>query len=172
MSKLPKPPMAEVPRQSSMLLLAPKFALAIGLIVTDLKAQGFDPLVFETLRNDDRQRYIYGFGRMYDDGRGVVTYSQEADDTWHGFGLAADLISAKDGWSNPAFFKALRDSANAHGCTSGADWNKNGSSADEKFQDWPHIQFGTLRRSPSPRAARLVNEVGLTGLWAEVGAAL
>jgi hypothetical protein len=80
-------------------------------------------------------------------------------------------VSKTGGWNDPEFFTLLMKLAAKHGCVSGADWNRNGSAKDERFQDWPHIQFGTLRRSPSPHAARLVNQLGLAGMWSHVGAA-
>jgi len=84
-SKLPLPP-AEVPVQSDIALLAPFFREAVKRVVEDMKAWGYTPQVFETMRTADRQAFLHGFGRTYDDGRGVVTYSQSADDTWHGYG--------------------------------------------------------------------------------------
>lgn len=169
--KLPKPPLVEVPRISVRGGLAPVFDARLTLILADLDKMGTPGKIFETTRTDARQRYLHGFGRLYDDGRGTVTYSLSADDTWHGFGLAADIISVKGNWNDPPFFKNLMVCANRHGCTSGADWNKNGSSEDERFKDWPHVQFGPLRRSPSPTAARIASERGLHGLWVFVGAA-
>ena len=107
--------------------------------------------VFETLRTDDRQRFLYGFGREYDDGRGVVTNSRTAMDTWHGFGLAVDIVDRAKLWNAPDdFWWVLGTSARRHGLVWGADWNGNWSSADERFMDRPHIQWGNgMRRRPS-----------------------
>ena len=99
MSTLPLPP-AEVPVQSDMTLLAPFFREAVERVVADMKAWGYTPQVFETMRTNERQAFLYGFGRTYNDGRGIVTYSQSADDTWHGYGLAVDS-GRPDGIGHP-----------------------------------------------------------------------
>lgn len=169
---LPRPP-AEVPVESSVHLLAPRFREAVGRVVADLRAWTYNPLVFETLRSDARQSFLYGFGRDYDDGRGVVTQSRTAVDTWHGYGLAVDIICADRKWGAPEdFWQVLGVSARRHGLVWGADWNGNWSSGDERFIDRPHIQWGApMRRSPSPNAAELLRTRGMQAVWAEVGAA-
>ena len=43
-----------------------------------MKLRGLDAIVAETLRTDERQEFLYGFGRDYDDGRGIVTHSRAA----------------------------------------------------------------------------------------------
>jgi peptidoglycan L-alanyl-D-glutamate endopeptidase CwlK len=130
-----------------------------------MKANGHDAVVFESRRTSERQRYLYGFGRQYDDGRGVVTHSRDADETWHFFGLAVDIISASKGWDAPAqFWVDLGRFAVAEGLSWGGNW--------ASFKDLPHIQWGVpMRQSPSPRAARLFAEGGLERVWEEVHAA-
>ena len=111
MSKLPAAP-AEVPVQSDTSLLAPFFREAVERVVADMKAWGYTPQIFETMRTNERQAFLYGFGRTYDDGRGVVTHSQSADDTWHGYGLAVDIICARRKWDvGPHFWNVLGTSA-------------------------------------------------------------
>jgi hypothetical protein len=168
---LPAPP-AEVPVDDRLDRLAPAFRAAVGRVCADLRAWGYTPRIFETARTDARQRYLHGFGRRYDDGRGVVTHSETADDTWHGFGLAADIICAHQRWSAPwHFWATLGLSARRHGLVWGGDWNSNGRSDDERFVDRPHIQWGPpMRRSPSSRAAQLRDQDGLEAVWREVGA--
>lgn len=163
---------AEVPAVRDLAVLAPKFRAALERVLADLRGLGMDPLVIETLRTHDRQRFLYGFGRDYDDGRGTVTYSADADETWHGFGLAADVISQADRWNAPlAFWEALGRSADRHGLLWGADWDGDGDWRDERFTDFPHLQWGPpMRRSPSPRAGRLLALGGPPAVWREVGA--
>jgi peptidoglycan L-alanyl-D-glutamate endopeptidase CwlK len=170
-TRLPLPP-AEVSACRDLQVLAPGFRLRLDLVLEDLKRAGHDPLVFETLRTHERQSFIYGFGRAYDDGRGIVTHSADADETWHGFGLAADVISQAKRWDAPdAFWRTLGAACRVRGLTWGGDWNGNGRSDDERFVDRPHVQFGPpMRRSPSPRAARLLAAGGLRAVWQEVGA--
>ena len=155
MSKLPTLPAApaEVPVQSDLSVLAPFFREAVERVVADMTAWGYTPQVFETMRTEERQAFLYGFGRTYDDGRGVVTHSQSADDTWHGYGLAVDIICAR-----------------RHGLVWGGDWNSNWSINDESFSDRPHIQWGATRRSPSAKAVELRAKGGLIAVWSAVAA--
>lgn len=161
----------------SLHVLAPKFRLEVDRVIHDLVHDGLDAVVYETLRTNERQAYLFGFGRLYSDGRGVVTHSRTADQTWHGFGLAADIISRKHGWDAPAaFWQALGDRARARGLRWGFDWDMDGvptdADPDERFADRPHVQWGApMRRSPSPRAVQLRATGGLEAVWREVGAA-
>lgn len=165
------PPPPEVQRVTALVHLAPRFRAAVETLLEELRTAHWPPLVTETFRTHDRQAYLYGFGRRYDDGRGIVTHSQDADETWHGFGLAADIVHATQYWRAPTeFWETLGATAARLGLTWGGDWNRNGI-RDERFPDRPHVQWGPpMRRSPSPRAARLVAAGGLPALWQEVGA--
>lgn len=167
---LPAPP-PEVPECRDTTRLAPKFRDKLYRVLDRMARRGFDPIVAETGRTHERQAYLFGFGREYDDGRGIVTHSEDEDETWHGFWLAGDVISQKHRWNAPAaFWIALREEAEAEGLTSGADWDRD-PSTPEHFVDAPHVQWGPpMRRSPSPRAARLRAEGGLEAVWREVGA--
>lgn len=162
--KLPPPPRA-VPVCRDLAVLAPRFRVAVVRMLERMTARGLDPVVSETLRTSERQRFLYGFGRDYDDGRGVVTHSRDADETWHHYGLAVDIISARLAWDAPkSFWDALGAAARAEGLAWGGDW--------VSFRDLPHVQWGSpMRQSPSPRAPRLVAEGGLPAVWREVGAA-
>lgn len=151
----------EPPRQHDLSVCAPLFASAVTGVLAALSAQGFDPIVYEAVRSDERQVWLYGFGRDYDDGRGIVTHAQTTTNGWHGYGLAADIISAAHGWDSGAFFDALRIAAESHGLTSGSSW---------RMQDRPHVQWGKCRTTPSPEAAQLIANGGLSALWEAVGA--
>lgn len=161
--KLPAPP-AEVPAEHSLDGLAPKFHAKLMLVLNRLGMQGHPPRVAETLRSDERVKYLHGFGRAYDDGRGVVTNATDATKTWHHYGLAADIVHASKGWDAPEdFWVALRDAAVAEGLTAGFDW---------KFKDKPHVQFGPpMRDGPSEHAIALLASGGVEAVWKEVGAA-
>src|SRR5688572_5940877 len=87
---LPRPP-REVPRIWSLDGLAPKMRRAVEAVLFDMKKER----VFETLRTDERQRFLYGFGREYDDiiaPRGPVTKAKTAMGGWHFFGLGVDIV--------------------------------------------------------------------------------
>lgn len=160
--KLPKPP-AEVPADTSLDGLAPKFRAKLALVLNRLGMQGHPPRIAETLRSKERVTFLHGFGRAYDDGRGVVTNASDALKTWHFYGLAADIVHATKGWDAPEdFWVALRDAAVAEGLTAGYDW---------KFQDKPHVQFGKpMRDGPSGEAVALLNSGGVEAVWKAVGA--
>jgi hypothetical protein len=172
-AKLPAPPKtnALATRTAQRHGLAPKFLAALDLFCDAVEDEtGVRPLVWETIRTNARQRFLYGFGRRYDDGRGIVTYSQDADETWHGYGLAADVIHPTLYWNAPeSWWRTVERLAEQYGLTSGRDWDKN-DATPERFVDSPHVQWGKCRRSPSPRAARLKRSGGLPAVWAEVGA--
>jgi hypothetical protein len=141
----------------------------VDTLIEDMRQAGYDAMIFETGRTSVRQQFLYGFGREYDDGRGVVTYSKDADETWHFYGLAADIVSRSKLWNAPdEFWKKLHQLARQHGLRSGADWDNDGV-----MDDWdkPHVQPANLKRSPSPRAARLYASGGSVAVWQEVGMA-
>lgn len=160
--KLPKPP-AEVPADDSLDGLAPKFRAKLLLVLNRLTMQGHPPRVAETLRSDARVKFLHGFGREYDDGRGVVTNATDATKTWHHYGLAADIVHATKAWdADEAFWVALRDAAVAEGLTAGFDW---------KFKDKPHVQWGKpMRDGPSAEAVTLLAAGGVEAVWRAVGA--
>ncbi len=125
--------------------LATKFKAMLLVVLPDLA-----DLVNETLRTDARQRWLYGFGREYDDDRGIVTNAPTGDTSWHKFGLAVD------------FKDTLVVAQHAQQLRAGMDW--------PKFKDPPHVQAGPpMRVSPSPEAAKLFAEGGFDAVWDAVG---
>lgn len=161
---LPAPP-AEVPVCSSTAQLAPKFVAALLQMLALMRAQGYDPVVYETYRTPERQAFLFGFGRTYDDGRGVVTHAPDTTKTWHGYGLAADVISASKEWDAPAsFWLALGAAAAKCGLTWGGNW-------PIIERDKPHVQWGApMRQTPSDEAVNLKQQGGDAAVWTAVGA--
>lgn len=146
--------------------LAPGFRDRLAMVLADLVDAGWRPVLRETLRTEDRQSWLYGFGRDYDDGRGIVTNAPTALNGWHFFGLAADVGDRRyDAGSEPdEFWPTLERCAVARGLASGADW--------KSFCDKPHVQFGPpMRATPSGDAVRLYQHGGNAAVWAVVGAA-
>lgn len=92
--------------------LVPYVAIRVKVVLSALKARGFDPIVFESLRTDERQRYLYAIGRTIQKNRKPVTYTMHSR---HMVGKAADIISKSRGWDHPAFFKALKEEASKVG---------------------------------------------------------
>lgn len=165
---LPNPP-AEVIACADTALLAPNFRRDVTRLLVRLRNGGHDAIVRETMRSAERWKYLYGFGREYDDGRGVVTKAASPETTWHFFGLAADIVSEKHGDDAPrAFREALGAEAKSIGLAWGGDW----VDINPPCGDWPHVQPGTpMRRTPSPLAKQIVDEHGLEALWRLVKAA-
>ena len=165
MSDSPLPALPrEVPRNNSLGCLAPHFRETLATVIAEVRSEGYFPLVYETCRDNARQRYLFGFGREYDDGRGRVTNSKNSDHTWHGFGLAVDVICAEDRWDAPAdFWNSLERACEKFGLAWGGDW--------PTMRDLPHVQWGRpMRRSPSIRAAQVRDAGGMEAVWKEVGA--
>lgn len=155
----PEPPVIQ-----SLECLAPRFRARVAAMLAQFSAIGFDPTIAESCRTDERQAWLFGFGREWDDGRGVVTQAPTGAHSWHRYALAVDVISLRRGWDAPhAFWDTLGQCAEAQGLAWGGAW--------PRFQDRPHVQFGRpMRQAPSSRAEQLLAEGGLIAVWTEVGA--
>lgn len=153
----------EPPRSADLGQCAPKFAEKVRELITRLEKQGYDPIVREAMRSSERCAWLFGFGRDYDDNRGIVTNAATGARSWHSYGLAADIVSRSKGDNAPdGFWAALRTEAVAVGLEAGGNW---------KMADRPHVQWDPMRTTPSDHAGELLQTSGLAGVWAEVGAA-
>lgn len=161
---LPPPPL-EPPICHLVNGLAPEFAAKLPHLLGDLIGQGWRPKLLETLRSDERQRWLYGFGRTWDDGRGVVTNAQNAHQSWHFYGLAVDLTDRRfePGNEPKAFFDAVGKVARKYALMWGGTW---------KRPDSPHVQWWIdgMHTSPSPHAMDLMRQGGVEAVWKELKA--
>jgi hypothetical protein len=159
---LPNPP-SEPPVIQSLDCLATGFHTRVSVMLAQFAAQGFDPVVAESCRTPERQAWLFGFGREWDDGRGVVTQAATGEHSWHTYGLAVDITSQRNGWDAPAaFWRALGECAKAQGLTWGGSW--------PRFQDRPHVQAGPpMAQAPSSRATQLFSDGGFEAVWSAVG---
>lgn len=159
---LPKPP-AEVPVISRLTVLAPKMQVAVLAIIKEMADAGHNAKVFETLRTPERQAFLYGFGRVYDDGRGIVTKVQDSRKGWHHYGLAVDIVQNDNSpWDAPqAFWQTLGKCAEKHGLTWGGRW---------KFLDLPHSQWAGCPTSPTALDAALMADDGMEAVWRKYSA--
>lgn len=151
----------EVPVQRTGAGCAPKFVERITALLARLD-DGRE-LPFEWLRTAERQAFLYGFGRDYDDGRGKVTNAKTQFFSWHGFGLACDVVE-KDAtpWSAPpTFWNALGEAAEAEGLVWGGRWH---------HPDLPHVQWAGCPVSPTDADRTLVANEGLVAVWRKYGA--
>lgn len=143
--------------------LAPKFADAVRAAIADCNAAGLDAYVFEARRSHELAVLYYARGRTIIPPKQKVTNAPDETRSWHGFGLAVDVISRSKEWSQPeSWFAAVASHFKAHGCKWGGDW---------KSKDYPHFQLGCLKPSPSDEARRLLATSGVAAVWQAVGAA-
>ena len=152
----------EIPVERRLTVCAPAFCAAVEAMLASLSG-GREEWAFETLRTDDRQAFLYGFGREYDDGRGRVTNASTALNSWHGFGLAVDIVE-KDAtpWDAPvSFWNDIGDAAEAHGLTWGGRWSR---------PDLPHVQWGRCPTSPTEADRTLLRTKGMQAVWKKYGA--
>ena len=153
----------EVPVTGDVTLLAPKMQVAVAAILAGMTKAGFNAKAFETMRSDERQKFLFGFGRTYDDGRGTVTKVSDARKGWHRFSLAVDIVeNDKSPWDAPqAFWQTLGKLAEANGLTWGGRW---------KFLDLPHCQWAGAPISPTDLDRALLASDGPEAVWKKYGA--
>lgn len=145
-------------------LLAPKFRQAVDQAIAECNgAQSLDAYVYEAHRSSELQALYYARGRTFMPPPSPVTNARDNLYSWHGFGLAVDVVSESAGWSaGEKWFQRVADIFKAHGCRWGGDW---------KMRDVPHFQWGPCKPSPSDLARQIYRTQGLMALWVKVGAA-
>lgn len=171
-------------RVSSLEPLAPAFRAAVLAALADCRARAIvvefragtsaplalDPVVHESLRTDELQAIYYAQG---------TTRAKTARYSWHGYGLAVDVISARYGWftgraaardfpdrheraaAATAWFRAMGETFERHGCRWGGHW---------ALADLPHVFWGKCKDSPSALARTLSAAGGNAAVWRVVGA--
>jgi hypothetical protein len=152
---LPKPP-KEVPINRDVNSLTLGFRTKVVAFLARMHELGSTgAYIGEALRTNARQRFIWGFGREYNDGRGQVTNAKTAEKSLHAYGCAIDVWdrdNPKEPWApkNPTqFYANVVKACKELGIRWGGDWNGNGI-LDQKLVDRPHIQ--DLRAPISPTA--------------------
>jgi peptidoglycan L-alanyl-D-glutamate endopeptidase CwlK len=143
-------------------LLAPRFARAVIAAIAECKAAGLDAVVFEAYRSPELQKIYYARGRTVKPPYHTVTNAKSNLHSWHGYGLAVDVIHETMHWNPPtSWWDKVAKIFKKHGCDWGGDWTQ---------VDLPHFQWGGMRKSPSDRARALWNSGGPLAVWREVGA--
>lgn len=112
--------MSKLTVQNSLELLHPTLRSDVEWILVELRKLGFEPVVFETGRTQERQNYLFSKGAS------KKTYSKHQD------GRAVDIIEADAGWKSKPFFDALAAIAEQRGLSSGHRW---------KWRDSAHIEL-------------------------------
>lgn len=144
----------------SLELLAPLFREAVNAALGACHAAGIDAMVYETYRTNELQRMYYAKGRTTPGP--IVTRAADNRHSWHGFGLAADVIDAKKQWSQPlSWWQEMGAIFKAHGCAWGGDWHD---------RDLPHVQWGLMPPSPTDEDRLLMATEGPPAVWQRWGA--
>ena len=140
-------------------LLAPHFREAVEHAITDCQAQGLDAYVYEAYRSQELQALYYARGRTIIPPLKPVTNASSNLYSWHGYGLAVDVISRTHGWQPPegaAWFTKVAEAFQKFDCRWGGEW---------KMRDYPHFQWGRCKPSPSEVARRLIRAQGPEAVW-------
>jgi len=142
--------------------LAPAFRDAVEHAIADCQMRGLDAYVYEAYRSPELQALYYARGRTIVPPTKPVTYAATNLQSWHGYGLAVDVISRSQTWNRPdAWFAQVAESFTKFGCRWGGEW---------KQRDLPHFQWGLCKPSPSDAARTLLAAGGFDAVWEELGA--
>jgi len=142
--------------------LAPRFQKAVEAAILECVLGGLDTYVFEAYRSQALQAAYYARGRSVVPPERPVTNAPSNLYSWHGYGLAVDVISKTQHWAAPeSWFRQVAAVFRKHGCSWGGDWTQ---------RDLPHFQWGLCKPSPSDLAREIVNTQGLRAIWQAVRA--
>lgn len=147
-------------------LLAPRFRAAVEAAIADCVAQGYPVRILEGLRSQERQAWLYAQGRTRPGSK--VTNAPTNLTSWHGYGLAIDILHATlayeplgKGKDPSPWFRHVGQIFKAHGCSWGGDWS---------HPDMPHMQWGNMPASPAAQHKKAKQLHGNEAVWALVGA--
>ena len=146
-------------------LLAPGFRKAILAAIADCEAKGFPVKVNEAFRSQARQAQLFAQGRTRPGDK--VTNAPTSLTSWHGYGLAIDVIHLKLAYwphgkdkaaapKNEKWFRDISVIFKEHGCTWGGDW---------KNPDTPHMQWGRCTASPTDGSRLVFRTKGVDAVW-------
>ncbi|MDB4950936.1 MAG: hypothetical protein JWM27_3585 [Gemmatimonadetes bacterium] len=142
--------------------LAPAFRAAVQKAVDECNRRGLDAFVYEGFRSQELQKLYYARGRTVIPPHETVTNAATNLYSWHGYGLAVDVISQAHEWSVPdEWFGKVAAVFKQFNCKWGGDW---------KTPDLPHFQWGPCKPSPSELARQLIRTQGVEAVWKAVGA--
>lgn len=144
--------------------LAPGFRVAVerAIEACNDSSNALDAIVYETYRSNELQSVYYKRGREVKPPDSPVTGAQTNLYSWHGYGLAVDVIHREKEWDvGNSWFQSVAEIFTRHGCKWGGDW---------KSPDRPHFQWGRCKPSPSDEARELIRTRGIEAVWEAVGA--
>lgn len=151
--------------------LAPKFRERLNAAIIECEQRGYPVRINEGMRGPKRQARLYAQGRTLPGP--IVTHAATNITTWHGYGLAVDVIHRTLAYwpfgkgpgsapKNEAWFAEVAAIFKKHGLSWGGDWSK---------PDTPHIQWGGCAASPTAANKNMKVAHGNEAVWAALGAA-
>jgi peptidoglycan LD-endopeptidase CwlK len=158
------PPFEAAKVTNDLRYLAPKFAVAVERAIAECNAPGRDlqAKVQETYRSSALQALYYERGRTVKPPERTVTNAKSSLYSWHGYGLAVDVIHRTRGWDvGEGWFREIAEIFKQHECKWGGDWTS---------ADLPHFQWARCKASPSALARELMRTHGVESVWKAVGA--
>jgi len=144
--------------------LAPLFRESVERAIAECNdpTNALNAHVYETYRSDELQHVYYARGRDVRPPPTPVTNARSNLYSWHGYGLAVDVIHTTKEWDvRDEWFLDVATIFKRHGCKWGGDWTS---------PDRPHFQWGKCKPSPSPVARELIRTRGIAAVWEAVGA--
>jgi len=148
---------AKVQVSRDLSLIAPKFRAAVEAAIAECNAAGFDAWVYEAFRTQELQTVYYNRG---------VSKAKSVLYSWHGYGLAVDVISKANGWDvSSEWLEGVARIFKSHGLHWGGDW------VSFKGDD-PHFQWHCdgMNETPSNHARELMANGGKEAVWSAVHA--
>lgn len=154
--------------------LAPAVRVAAERVLASLAAEGHKAMAFDTIRSADRQAFLFGKGRTPEQcveagidaswawptcADGIVTKAASPYKSWHGFGLAVDIVQADaTPWIAPqVFWQRLGWYASANKLYWGGAW--------VNILDLPHCQWSRCPNGPGIEDRRLLENEGMEAVW-------
>ncbi|MEI8277090.1 MAG: M15 family metallopeptidase [Hyphomicrobiales bacterium] len=147
-------------------LLAPKFRVLVQAAIDECNndRNNLMAMVYEGYRSDQLQKIYYARGRTVIPPRHTVTNAPTNTTSWHGYGLAVDVVHQTKYWEpvgGEAWFAKVARIFKAKGLSWGGDWS---------HPDTPHFQWGACKPSPSDQARALLASGGVQAVWRALGA--
>lgn len=144
-------------RNANLDLLLPAFRSRLTMGVAQARKAGLDVYVFEAWRSPVRQTELYAEGRQVPGG--IVT-DAPAWESWHQFGVAADLVFGGPGkWTWEGDYGRLGPILEAQGL----EWY---GAPGAKFHELPHFEFTAGLTIGEANA--IMKTDGLLGVWAAI----
>jgi hypothetical protein len=142
--------------------LAPLFRAAVAKAIAECRAANLDAIVYEAYRTQELQSEYFARGRTKRPPLSTVTNAPSNLHSWHGYGLAVDVISESKRWdAGRKWFEDVAAIFERNNCKWGGRW---------KSADLPHFQWHKCKASPSDEARRLITIQGAQAVWQAVQA--